>query len=250
MADTINTLCTDAALELNRIGAADALSGEDSTFLLKKLNRILDNWNADGQAVYTIGFTLFTLVPNLSPHTIGVAANSPTFTVTTNRPVNIQSASLVLTGSPAIDIPINIRDDDWWALNRVKGLATAIPTDLYYSPDWPNGSLYFWPVPTVAYGVRLEMRFVLAQVLAATPLSLPPGYRDALTLTLAEDCITAFGAQLSPLQAQTLMTKARQARARIFANNRPSPNLATRDSGLPGTSSGQSNWFYPTGSLT
>ena len=42
---------------------------------------------------------------------------------------------------------------DAWNVNneRVPTLTGTIPTDLYYEPDWPNGSCFLWPVPTIAW---------------------------------------------------------------------------------------------------
>lgn len=246
MADTYQTLVTDVLLELNRVAAGDTPDAVDATFVLGKVNRILNNWNADSQAPWSTNFNTYTLTANLSPHTIG-----PTGTFTeTQRPVSVDGAMLRLTGSsPVVEQPIALWNRQQWMRESVKGLAASTPYALFYDPSWPNGSLYLWPVPNYAYGLRLQTRYVIAAVLLTTLLSttLPPGYRDALTLTAAEDCLNAYGAQLSPLQAQILMTKAQQARARIFANNRFSPNLATRDSGLGMGDTGSRAWDYRTG---
>jgi hypothetical protein len=144
--------------------------------------------------------------------------------------VTIESASLVLnTSSPDVLTPITLRDAQWWADQSVPDLTSDIPTDLYYEPTWPNGSLYFWPVPTTAYDVELEIRTVLAQVTLVTSLTLPPGYEEALVLSLAEKCARPFGKELD----QSLVRDADLARARIMANNVTTPRLHTRDAGMP-----------------
>lgn len=237
MALTWLTIVTDALRELRVLNASDPASGEDADFALSKAKRLLDNWNAERRAVYANVFSSFTLTPSLSPHLIG-----PTGTwVVAQRPVSIEGASLVLTN---IGQPITRREASWWRDQALKTLTSALPTDLYYEPAWPNGKLWFWPIPTTAYPVELEIRQLLAS--AALKLtddfSLPPGYQDAITLTLAEDLAGPFKAEVG----QVTVTKAREARERIFDTNDETPRLVTHDAGMPGGSG--SSWFdYRTG---
>lgn len=223
---TVRQIVVDAMLEIGAIAAGEALSADDGAYALSKFNRLIDNWNAERAAVYNVSFATYTLTPSLSPHTIG-----PTGTfVVDQRPVSVEGANIILNNvSPTVKSPLHLRDDQWWLNQRVPGISTTLPTDLYYSPDWPNGSLWLWPIPTVAYGLELETRVLLANVVLTDTVSLPPGYRDALTLTLAEDLATPYGRALPP----ALPALAMRARARIFANNDIPPRLVTWDSGMP-----------------
>jgi len=233
---TARTICEDAAREIGVVGEGNSLGAGDAQFLLGVLNRLLDNWNAERAAVYASAFNSFTLTPSLSPHTIGPTA--ATFTVT-QRPVTLVSAALILSGgSLDVYLPMNIRDATWWADQTVPGLETSIPTDVYYQPDWPNGKLYFWPVPTVAYQVDLETRVLLSQLILTDSFDLPPGYRDAVTLTLAEQASRGFGRPVLP----DLMASAAKSRARIFANNDVTPGIVTDDSGMPSSEGSYFNW--------
>lgn len=220
---TTRDLITEALQDLAVLMPGDPLDDTEATAALSKVTRILDNWNAERAGVYASRQTTYTLVPDLQPHTIGPAASSPTFTVT-QRPVSIEWANLLLSGG-ALDVylPLNLRDADWFSALSVPGLSTDIPTDLYYSPEWPLGRLYFWPVPAAAYQMQLRTRIVLADLALDDDVSLPPGYRDALTLTLGEMLAPVYPpAHADPVAAAT-------ARARIFANNDVTPRLATAD---------------------
>jgi hypothetical protein len=231
-------IITSAAQELNAVAAGETLSAEDAALGLSKLNDILDEWAAREVYAYTVGFSLFTLTANHSPHLIGSGLTSPDFAVT-QRPVKVVGAALVLnTSTPATDLPMNLRDDDWWRNQRVKALTSGIPTDLYYSPDWPSGALYFWPVPSTAYQVRLELWGLISQFAAVTDsFSLPPGYRKSLTLTLAEELTGPFEKPLTP----SLVLRAQRARLAIQKNNISSPRT-TLD--VPGGSQRASfNWM-------
>lgn len=239
MALTARDIVTDALLELNVYDPSAAITQEDASYVLRKLNRILDNWNAERDAVYAEAFTSFTLTPNLSPHTIG-----PTGTwVVTSRPVTISSASLVLTGTNSPEIALTLRDIDWYASLTIPSLTASVPTDLYYEPNWPNGKLYFYPVPSAARPVSLQIRVLLAQLALADTFSLPPGYQDAITLTLCEDIAPTYEKAVAP----SLARKASEARARIFANNVTIPRLVTNDSGMPSGDGGGASGTYYTG---
>jgi hypothetical protein len=220
-------LCTQALNELMIYQPGEALSYEDAEFLRSKLTRLLDNFNAERTSVFADTFTSFTITPNLQPHTIG--PSSATWTAT-QRPVSIDGANLIITGN--IYLPIAIRDAKWRQQQTVPLLTSQYPTDLYYEPAWPNGSVYLYPVPTNAYSVQLLMRTIIAQMALSDVVSFPPGYLDAIILNLA--VAAASGFEKTP--SDTLLREARDAKVRMQANNAPvPPRLLTADAGLGGT---------------
>jgi hypothetical protein len=225
---TTRDLITECYEDLTILAAGETLDPADAAFGLKKLTRLFDNWNAERAGVYANRLTTYTLVPSLNPHTIG--PSTATFTVT-QRPVSIEWANIVISG---VHYGLTPRGSQWWASLTIPAITTSIPTDIHYEPDWPNGSIYLYPVPDTAYGLELMTRVVLADLDLDDDVSLPPGYRDAVTLTLGEMVAPAY----PPAQADTFA--ASKARARIFANNDETPKLATADSGMPG---GRGRWF-------
>ena len=129
---------------------------------------------------------------------------------------------------------------------RAGHLDHVFPTDLYYEPNWPLGVLHFWPVPNTNYGLELTYRVVLPEFQMTTVFSMPPGYRKALTLTLAEDVAGPLGATaLSSFQKT--VEKAMDARNQIGINNDFVPSLTTQDSGMPNNRGFRSNFNYRTG---
>jgi hypothetical protein len=224
MAVTGTTLCTDVLVELGVYGPTQTPNPKDINVVLGQLTRLVDNWNADQQAIYADQFLTFTLTPSLQPHTIGPSGATWT---TAQRPVSIEDAQLIVSSSQTY--PITLREADWWNSIVNTGYTTDLPTDLYYSPTWPNGSLYFYGEPTAAYDVQLLCRGILSAYTLTTAFSMPPGYRDAMTLTLKEMCADAFAKTLS----EKAIMDASKARARIFTNNTVIPKL-TSDAGLPG----------------
>lgn len=215
-------------LAMQEIGALDpneTPSSEDANFCLQKLNLRIDEWAARKVYAFAMEFGLYDLIPFKAPALIGPSGDY----VVATRPTRLESAAIVLnTTTPSTDIPMNVRDDQWWATNQVKSINSSTPTDVYYDPTMPNGSLYFWPVPNFAYQVRLEFWIVVTQVQnLTTVLQLPQGYSNALMLQLAFDICGAFSRPFTPEQRENL----RNAIKAVQANNDGSPRIMTREAG-------------------
>lgn len=235
-------LIASALREIGVLAAGETASGEDALWGLEKLQRLIDSFNAQREIVFNQNFALYTLQANHAPHTIGPGGD---FNVPI-RPVEVVSASFILNGGSAnpVDLPIFIRDDDWWAANPLKSLTSSVVTDLYYSPTSPLGQLNFYPISNVAFPVRLETWNSLAQAIdLRTALGFVQGYWDAIVLTLALSLCPSFEKQPSPvLVAQQL--KAMQI---ITGNNDKAPRIVT-NSGMPGAGgSGRPDFNFLTG---
>ena len=100
-------------------------------------------------------------------------------------------------------------------------------------------------VPTFAYGIRLELRTLILQFTAITQeFSMPPAYRRAVVLTLAEKACRPFGRPPMP----DLIKDAADARAALQENNIASPRIASADYGTAGSRGGRGSTFnYYTG---
>lgn len=242
---TIRDLCTQSAMDMGVIGQGETLSAPDASVYLGLLQRLLNAWNANRLSVYASSMLQFTLVPNLSPHTIGPTGATWTATI---RPVSLDGANLVLTPStPPVNTNIKVRDDQWYFSLTTPTLTSTYPTDVYYQPDWPLGKLFFWPVPTFAYDVQLKVRVLLDESVDLNDeFSLPPGYWDAIVLTLEEMAMRPFA---KPYDGN-LASAATKARALIYGNNDITPHLITKDYGMtPGRNQGTRadfNWLSGT----
>jgi hypothetical protein len=84
-----------AAFEIGALAGGEQLSSDDQAWVLQKLQRLIDRYNAREVMVYNVNFTVFTLNPPinpLDPTTIGPGGN---FDVN-QRPVSIESIGLIL----------------------------------------------------------------------------------------------------------------------------------------------------------
>lgn len=240
MATTARTICTDAALELQVLSQGEDLSAGDAAYLFSNFTELVDQWNAIRPAVFAVSFLEFTLVPSLNPHTIG--PTGATWTVA-QRPETIDGMIVELgngVNAPAVNLD---HDADWYQNLSNPTITTSYPTDGYYDPTWPNGSLYLWPIPSTGYSVQVLLRNILGPYTLDTPFSMPPGYRAAMTLTLAETSARPFGKQVTA----DLKADAAYARSVIFGNNDVTPTLQTADAGLGTQTSTRSNWNWYTG---
>jgi hypothetical protein len=236
-------LFRDALLEIGALDPLDDVPAELQELARVRYNGIINQRNARSEWTYAVTWPTYTTTSGLSIHTIG--PDTATWSATL-RPVEILGANLQIgSGVSLINVgPINLRDRQWWLANAVPQVQSGVPTDLYYEPTFPNGSIYLWPVPNAAYVIQLELRTILSEIddtQFSDDFSLPPSYRRDLTLTLAEDLCGPLTLPMPP----SLMRKAATARADTQSNNNPPVRIQTRNSGMPGgstTAGGGFNW--------
>lgn len=239
---TVLDLIVEAMQEIGQISAGEQLPADQQTDLMRKLQRVIDTLNARDPMIYNVNFQTFTMPANVQPISIGPGQ---TFDIN-QRPREIRSASVILnnTTPTQVEIRLNIRDQDWWANQTVKNLTSTYPTDLYYSPDWANGGVYLWPIPTQVNPILLQIPLVLAQVTSITAqFTMPPGYWDLIVYSLAE----AIGPMFQvPISIDLLRLKAAAVKA-VQSNNIQSPRGRTGDAGMPGLQQRGGDFNYISG---
>jgi hypothetical protein len=207
-------------------------------------NQLADQWSSRTVYSWSDNFVQYTLTAGHQPHLLGPGLTPPDFALPVTaggvRPerLYLAGASLILPSN--VDTPLNVRDDDWWAGQNVKSITSSVPTDIYYSGDWPNGELWLWPVPSTSCGIRLRLRSLMGQFTAITDtFTGPPAYEKAFTLSLAEEMCDWWGLPVPP----GLPARAARARVIVQINNIRSPRTGTADIGTRcDCSGGDFNW--------
>lgn len=241
-------LISDALIEVGIKAPGEPTDNENGQWAFRKLNYLLDTWATSKKYVYASVFTNYVLPVNLTraadgsaKATIGPGVGATYFA--NQRPVKILSASAIINNTtPPVLAPIQINDNQWWAGLTLPGITSMYPTDLFYNPTFPNGELYLWPISNSAFGLRLETWNLISQFNSITDpiggpgssFTVPPGYRNAMMLSLAETLQP--GSEKSNAQ---LIAMAAAARSAIFGNNAPPANISTLDSGMPGNQEGR-----------
>lgn len=247
----VSAIVTQALKELNAISSGEAPQPELLVDGVELLNQIFDDWNAKPEEmIYADTFTEYTLSPNTNPHTIG---SGGTFN-TSQPPQTVKGIQIIMpAGSPQAYSYARPRDAKWWQQLSAPGTTGPFPTDFYHDPTWdpadatPVGSIYFYPVPTLAYDVQLWARQVLAQVTANTTIGLPPGYSYAMRMELAGRWYSGLRKPWTQAQEIARANKVAELQA---ANNRDAHRIKTQDAGMPGSRGGSlPDFFWPTGAV-
>lgn len=246
---TVLDIIDDALTENGIKGPGEPVEDDVGQWAFRKLNYLFDTWATSKKYVYASAFNDYVLPSNLpvaadgsAKATIGPGPGATYFAA--QRPVKILSASAIINNTtPPVLAPIQINDNQWWAGVTLPGITSMYPTDLFYNPIFPNGELYLWPISNTAFGLRLETWVLLSQFGSITDpiggpgssFTVPPGYRNAIMLSLAESLQPGADKLSNP----QLKSDAAAARAAIFGNNAPPANISTRDSGMPGNQEGR-----------
>lgn len=192
---------------------SESSSADEAADGLTRLNEMLSSWSNEGLMIFARAWENFTLTGNVATYTIG-----PTGTFVTTRPTAIIAAYI---REAQQDYPMQIiTDEDYNLKIWDKSLSSNIPEYLCYSPDFPNGTIRIWNVPSIANSIHLLSEKELGTFTNLTDaIELPPGWLEALRYNLAERLAPEYGLGLDPLVLKgaatskgILKTKARQNR--------------------------------------
>lgn len=172
-------------------------SADECADSLMALNAMVDSWANEKLMIPVATLDSITLTPSQASYTIG-----PTGTVVSGRPISVDGSSyLEWLG---VSYPLSVLTLQEYNAIRLKSLNTTLPCALWYKPDYPNGTLTLFPVPTVPMTLKLWSWKPLSSFTLTGDISLPPGYEKALAYNLA--------VELAPEnEVQVPMAVARQA---------------------------------------
>lgn len=224
MAETALQIITDALTEIGELAQGETPHANDQTWCLQKLNDLIDTWNAQNIHLYHHAHTQHTIAAAQASYTIGRGVGAD---FAADRPTQILKANWITAAG--FRLPLRILKPDEYLSEANPAYSSEIPAAIHYQETYPDGTIYFVPVMS-GTGGKLELltRVPLTGfALVSTAYSFPPGYKAAVTLSLAEALCPSYQIEPSP----SLVKQAHQARYAIQALNLRMPAYA---SDLPG----------------
>ena len=171
--------------------ATETPADEDLTLGLVALNELINNWNTQYRAVFTIVQRQLALVGGTADYTIGVGGDFDM-----PRPVKIQSAGLIQPNT--LRIPMDIITSPQWAAIEEKTAQARVPQLLFNDNDYPLAGLHVWPVPIANCILDVWVWDELTDAMLLTdPFDVPPGYLRPVKYNLAVSIASAYG--ITPL---------------------------------------------------
>ena len=187
---TAMDLLRDALGLTNAVGVDQTLKAEETTYCLRVLNDLIEDWSTQNLAVYGQANQTFNTAAGQATYTIGAGANW-----VTTRPVLISSpAYSVIQG---VSFPCVSITQGEYNMIADKQQARAYPDYYLYVNEFPLGLVTLWPVPDAITQITFSIERVLTAVpTAATTLSFPPGYKKAFTYALGIELAPVFGKKI------------------------------------------------------
>lgn len=214
---TALTLVTRALQLAGVIASGETATAEESADGLLTLNSLIEEWATQGLTMFTRTRVTHSLVASQASYTIGASGAD----ITRARPPRIEMASMIdTTADPDLEIPVDVLSEDQWRDIGQKAQTSTRPLAIYYVPTFPLGTIFVWPVGTVATIQMVLYVPDLVDTLAAlsTTLSLPPGYEKALRTNLALELCPEYGR----IPSDVIVAMARESKANVKrANYRP-----------------------------
>lgn len=199
---TALSLISSSLRLIGALEAGETPSLDESADALGVFQDMVDSWNADSLAIFTIDSQDFPFNLGQQSYTMGTGGD---FDVP--RPASITGISAILLQDPGnpIEQPMTMYSvDEWQNQIPVKTVDSSFPQICYDDGGFPLRTLNFWPIPRYQQNsVRIYSWTALASPAAySTPIAFPPGYQEAFRYNLAVRFAPEYNAVLRPEVAQ------------------------------------------------
>lgn len=205
-------MINQAYILTNQTALGETVTADEANYALYRLNAMLDSWQTQRLNVYYILSEAFTLTPGDGEYTIGTGGNFNTV-----RPIRIDDSCFLRLSD--VDYPVALKDEQAYAAIPVKNIQ-SLPSFFYYQESYPLGIIRFNYLPDQAYSFHIKSTKQLQSFTSLTDsLALPPGYQQAIEMSLAEILCIGGGYPISP----DLKKAAYDARIAVKTINSPAP---------------------------
>lgn len=250
---------------MKKVGALDpgrVPTDAEATDGLQTLNNMAEAWALSKSLVWTDQIIRATFATSKQSYTIGPGGDLATDinSVAIPRPTRISWGNIVLTSTtPAAHIPLTLLQTKEWLAIPVPLLAATPSIRAYYDGGFNStpgvapalattgtGTIYFNPYPAAPLpDFEWSQPVQFAAFDLTTDYLFPPGYAQALELSLAEQMLEFAAPEIDK---EEIKLQAARARAAIAQNNNQPPRLQT-DSGF-GVHSSRGGFNWLTGNLS
>lgn len=186
---TASNILTNALREIGAVDPEETPTDALMESSLDVLNSLLDSWSVEDLLLYYSQAETFPLVAGTNSYSIGDGGDFDTV-----RPIELLWARYRTTDGLSIPLSI-ISFDDYKTLVQQTTQQTT-PSVVAYQPVFPLANIYIWPTPSSSLTLEIGSNRQFTQIAdenLTTDIALPPGYRDALVMSLAERLCISWG---------------------------------------------------------
>lgn len=170
---TVSDLIHSSFRLIGAIAAGEILETNELNDAFISLNQMIQSWNTEGLSLVGRQF----LYVQVGPASNGYALPA------TERPVQIESASLAISG---INVPLEIVDSVGWNSVPEQQQLSIYVQKLYCDYGYPIARISLWPTPRMAGQLAIVMYTPLGAFSALTDvIDFAPGYEIALRTNFA-----------------------------------------------------------------
>jgi hypothetical protein len=184
----VSVIIQDALFAARVLGQDQTVQAGDAALVLRRLNRMMDQWANDSLMIYSNSTESFTMVAGQAQYSTTVLPNG--------RPIGIDGIRINTSG---IDYHVDLITQLVW--NDIPYKATqGIPASCFYDASFVDGAMNFYVVPAGAYTCYVDCRRVLTGTMTIDSyIVLPPGYEGAIVDSLAVDIWPSFRKEPIPI---------------------------------------------------
>jgi hypothetical protein len=206
-------IITDGLIDIGAIDPIEALTADEGSHGLRKLNELLASWSLESLAVYAILQEGFSTVAGTQSYTVGSGA-----VWNTTRPLRIESAFLRYS---SVDYPLRLLSREEYDRITLK-TSQFMPEALYFEPSVANAVVYLYGVPDAVYSIFIDSLKQLQSFAAlTTTVVLPPGYLRAIKANLSVELAPAYSRKVP----EAVLAIARESKAAVKRLNSRTPKL-------------------------
>lgn len=203
-----------ASLRLLGVKAqGQSATGAEAMDALEVLKEMIDAFNASDALLFHTKTLVYPLATLSQTYTMGPTGQI----VVPTRPTRLVNAVIRdNSNSPANDIRLLILSDKDYLNITTKGVTSDFPAAIYMDRNFPNATIYLWPVPSDT-SKSLVMQYLeplSTSLTLDTQVDLPPAYRQAMRYNLAVLLAPEYGleapqtVQLMAMTSKTQITNA------------------------------------------